>query len=107
MAVNTKDAITLRDLEARGREYQVKGKENKKATEQDIAALESKIQRGSCSLAATAISRGDLAKQLVKGQTTLKSEGGVVNTGSAFSATVKNIMTVGDALDSDEGHRKN
>lgn len=66
IAKKVRDVIIKRDQELRGRGYDLKEKDVKKATKEDIDRAESRVQRGSVARGAAAKTRDELAQTMVK-----------------------------------------
>lgn len=96
IAKKVRDMIIKRDQELRGRGYDLKEKDVKKATKQDIDQAESRVQRGSVARGAAAKTRDDFAQAMVKTGS---------GTRSALSSEAKAIAQFGNVreLGSDSG----
>lgn len=98
IAKKVRDVIIKRDQELRGRGYDLKEKDVKKATTEDIDKAESRVQRGSVARGASAQTRNELAQAMVKAGTHCPSA-------SALGSEAKAIAQFGNVMDlaSDSG----
>ena len=96
IAKKVRDMIIKRDQELRGRGYDLKEKDVKKATKEDMDQAESRVQRGSVARGAAAKTRDELAQAMVKAGT---------RTQSALSSEAKALAQLGNVreLDGDAG----
>lgn len=104
VGVRKADVVIHRDQEVRGRAFQMKDKDIKNATAEDIDKLESRVQRGSSARGASALSRAELAKAMIKGSQAAQGTndlGPNVFAGGGFSAEAKANLSIGSIRDLD------
>lgn len=94
IAVKRRDVIIRREQEVRGRGYDLKEKEVKKATVDDVDKAESRVQRGSVVRGASALSRDDLAQAMVKAGGALAGSGS--GAASSLGAEAKAMAQIGN-----------
>ena len=89
--VKKKTVATFRDQEVRGRQYEMRDKESKDCSQEQIDRLEGRVQRGSTARGASAQSRAETARTMLR---TASASSGMGADGS-FSEQGRAILQIG------------